>query len=134
MLLGGNSRGWAKQKGGHMIGEQQDNSQYNAAEQAVLGCILLKPVVFNDIITAGLIADDFSDATYQRIYLHLLYMHIRGKHIDATRVVERLKECSEYELLGGADTLASLVESVPHASHAVRYARIVADAGRSRRN
>lgn len=117
-----------------MAGERQDNSQRNAAEQAVLGCILLKPVVFDDIIAAGLIADDFFDATYRKIYLHLLYMHLQGSHIDATRVVERLKECGEYELLGGADTLASLVELVPHAGHAVQYAAIVADAGRSRRN
>jgi replicative DNA helicase len=117
-----------------MAGERQDDSRRNAAEQAVLGCIILKPAVFGDIIAAGLIADDFSDATCQRIYLHLQYMRLRGTRIDATRVVERLKECGEYELLGGAETLAGLVESVQHAGNAVRYARIVADAGQSRRN
>lgn len=117
-----------------MFREDQANSQRNAAEQAVLGCILLKPVVFGDMLATGLCADDFSDATCQRIYLHLHYMHLKGTHIDAPRVVERLKECGDYELLGGGETLASLVESVPHASHAVCYARIVADAGRSRRN
>ena len=60
------------------------------AERAVLGSILLKPDVCDDI--ALLIRpEDFSDESHQLLYRHLLDLHDSGKRIDATIVVERLK-------------------------------------------
>ena len=52
------------------------------AERAVLGSILLKPDVCDDI--ALLIRpEDFSDESHQILYQHLLELHDSGKRIDA---------------------------------------------------
>jgi len=96
------------------------------AERAVLGSILLKPDVCDDV--ALLVrAEDFSDESHQLLYRHLLDLHDSGKRIDATIVVERLKTQGDFERIGGAAALADVVQAVPHAAHATHYAAIVRD-------
>jgi replicative DNA helicase len=96
------------------------------AERAVLGSILLKPDVCDDV--ALLIrADDFSDEAHQLLYRHLLELHDAGKRVDATIVLERLRTKGDLERIGGAAALAEVVEAVPHAAHAAHYAHIVRD-------
>jgi replicative DNA helicase len=96
------------------------------AERAVLGSILLKPDVCDDV--ALLIrADDFSDEAHQLLYRHLLELHDAGKRVDATIVLERLRTKGDLERIGGAAALAEVVEAVPHAAHASHYAHIVRD-------
>ena len=96
------------------------------AERAVLGSILLKPDVCDDI--ALLIRpEDFSDESHQILYQHLLELHDTGKRIDATIVLERLRTKGDLERIGGAAALAEVVEAVPHAAHASHYAHIVRD-------
>ena len=96
------------------------------AERAVLGSILLKPDVCDDIALV-LRAEDFSDESHQLLYRHLLDLHDSGKRIDATIVVERLKTQGDFERIGGAAALADVVQAVPHAAHATHYAAIVRD-------
>jgi len=96
------------------------------AERAVLGSILLKPDVCDDI--ALLIRpEDFSDESHQILYQHLLDLHDSGKRIDATIVLERLRTKGDLDRVGGAAGLAEVVEAVPHAAHASHYAHIVRD-------
>ena len=96
------------------------------AERAVLGSILLKPDVCDDV--ALLVrAEDFSDEAYQLLYQHLLALHDAGGKIDATIVLERLRTSGDLERVGGAALLADVVEAVPHAAHANHYAHIVRD-------
>ena len=96
------------------------------AERAVLGSILLKPDVCDDI-SLVVRAEDFSDESHQLLYRHLLDLHDSGKRIDATIVVERLKTQGDFERIGGAAALADVVQAVPHAAHATHYAAIVRD-------
>jgi replicative DNA helicase len=96
------------------------------AERAVLGSILLKPDVCDDVALV-VRAEDFSDESHQLLYRHLLDLHDSGKRIDATIVVERLKTQGDFERIGGAAALADVVQAVPHAAHATHYAAIVRD-------
>ncbi|MFM8734272.1 MAG: replicative DNA helicase [Pirellulales bacterium] len=96
------------------------------AERAVLGSILLKPDVCDDIALV-VRPEDFSDESLQVLYRHLLELHDSGKRIDTTIVVERLRTQGDFERIGGAAALADAVQSVPHAAHATHYAAIVRD-------
>lgn len=96
------------------------------AERAILGSILLKPDVCDDVALV-VRPEDFSDESHQLLYRHLLELHDAGKRIDATIVVERLKTQGDFERIGGAAALADIVQAVPHAAHAAHYASIVRD-------
>ena len=96
------------------------------AERAVLGSILLKPDVCDDV--ALLIkADDFFDEAHQILYRLLLELHEAGKRVDVTIVIERLRTKGELEKIGGPSALSEVIQSVPHAAHASHYAHIVRD-------
>jgi replicative DNA helicase len=96
------------------------------AERAVLGSILLKPDVCDDI--ALLVRpDDFADEAHQVLYRHLLELHDSGKRIDTTIVLERLRTQGDLDRIGGAPAIVEILESVPHAAHASHYAQIVRD-------
>jgi len=96
------------------------------AEKAVLGSILLKPDVCDDVALV-VRPEDFADEALQILYRHLLDLHDGGKRIDTTIVLERLRTQGDLERVGGAPLLAEVLETVPHAAHAVHYAQIVRD-------
>ncbi|MFM8704840.1 MAG: DnaB-like helicase N-terminal domain-containing protein, partial [Planctomycetia bacterium] len=96
------------------------------AERAVLGSILLKPDVCDDIALV-VRPDDFADEAHQVLYRHLLDLHDSGKRIDITIVLERLRTQGDLERVGGAPAIADILQSVPHAAHATHYAHIVRD-------
>jgi replicative DNA helicase len=96
------------------------------AERAVLGSILLKPDVCDDIALV-IRPEDFADETHQVLYRHLLDLHDSGKRIDVTIVVDRLRTQGDLDRVGGAAAIAEILEAVPHAAHATHYAQIVRD-------
>lgn len=96
------------------------------AERAVLGSILLKPDVCDDVALA-VRPDDFADEAHQVLYRHLLELHDSGKRIDITIVLDRLRTQGDLDRLGGAAAIAEILQSVPHAAHATHYAQIVRD-------
>jgi replicative DNA helicase len=96
------------------------------AERAVLGSILLKPDVCDDVALV-VRAEDFHDESHEILYRHLLELHDGGKRIDVTIVHERLRSKGDFERIGGASALAEILQSVPHAAHATHYAQIVRD-------
>ena len=96
------------------------------AERAVLGSILLKPDVCDDVALV-LRPEDFHDEAHQVLFRHLLDLHDSGKRIDSTIVLERLRTKGDLERIGGAPALAEILQSVPHAAHATHYAQIVRD-------
>jgi replicative DNA helicase len=96
------------------------------AERNVLGSILLKPDVCDDVALV-VRPDDFADEAHQAIYRHLLELHDSGGRIDATILLERLRGGDELDLVGGAAAIAELINSVPHAAHATHYAAIIRD-------
>jgi len=96
------------------------------AEKAVLGSILLKPDVCDDV-SLVVRPEDFADEAHHLLYRHLLELHDGGKRIDSTILLERLRTRGDLERIGGAPLLAEVLETVPHAAHAVYYAQIVRD-------
>jgi replicative DNA helicase len=96
------------------------------AERAVLGSILLKPDVCDDV--ALLVRpDDFADEAHEILYRHLLELHDSGKRVDVTIVLERLRTQGDIDRVGGVAALTAMLEAVPHAAHATHYAHIVRD-------
>lgn len=96
------------------------------AEKNVLGSILLKPDVCDDV-ALSVRSEDFSDEAHQTIFRHLLDLHDGGKRIDATILLERLRTKGDLDAVGGAAAIAELISSVPHAAHASHYANIIRD-------
>ncbi|MEE2991082.1 MAG: replicative DNA helicase [Planctomycetota bacterium] len=94
------------------------------AEQGVLGSILLKPDVIDDVIPI-LRAEDFFDNANRRLYENVSAMHDGGHKIDSTLLVDRLKKSGDFEAIGGAAYLGEIGQSVPNAAHAIYYANIV---------
>ena len=111
---------------GNIIPDSRTRPSNMDAERAILGSILLKPNVCDDVALV-VRPEDFCDESYQILYRHLLAMHDAGKRIDMTLVLERLRTAGDLERLGGVNSLTEVLESVPHAAHATHYADIVRD-------
>ena len=94
------------------------------AELGVLGSILLKPDVCDDIAST-LRREDFYDEAHQLLFAHMQDMHTAGKRIDVTLLVNHLKKSGDFDKLGGAAFLARVSQAVPNAAHAKYYANIV---------
>jgi len=94
------------------------------AEKGVLGSIMLKPDVCDEMVLI-LRADDFYDDANRSIYTQIIDLHDSGKKIDLTLLCDGLKSAGKFETVGGAAYLAKLMDAVPHAAHAVYYANIV---------
>lgn len=96
------------------------------AEAGVLGSILIKPDVCDDVALI-LRPEDFYDDANRTLFEHLLRMHDAGRKIDGTLLLEQLNASGDLESVGGEANLARIVQSTPTAAHAVYYAEIVRD-------
>jgi replicative DNA helicase len=102
------------------------------AEKGVLGSILLDPNLCDDVLEVVQTDDFYSDAN-RKLFFHVAEMRSNGSSIDATLLVERLRNAGELEAVGGMAYLAEVVQSVPVAAHAVQYAQIVKEKALRRR-
>lgn len=94
------------------------------AEKGVLGSILLDPNVADDV-SLLLRPDDFYAEANEKLYGHLLKMNDDGICIDATLLLERLRKAGDLTAVGGAAYIGECLHSVPYATNAVYYAKIV---------
>ena len=94
------------------------------AERSVLGCLLLDKNAIIKVVDF-LNPKDFYKKTHQEIYSAVVDIFSRGEPIDLLSVSTRLKEKGLLEDIGGHGYLTELVNSVPTASHALSYAKIV---------
>jgi replicative DNA helicase len=94
------------------------------AERGTIGSMIVDPTVIDDV-AAIVGTDDFYARSNQILYGHLLAMHNEGAGSDITLLVERLKASGDFDLVGGYAYLAEVNQSVPTASHAAHYAKIV---------
>ncbi|MDG2381070.1 MAG: replicative DNA helicase [Pirellulaceae bacterium] len=101
------------------------------AEMAVLGSILLKPDVCDEVVMR-LRPDDFYDEAHQKLFEHVVDMNDAGKKIDVTLLVDELRRTGDFENIGGAAFLAKIGNSVATAAHAAYYADIVRQDSTSR--
>jgi replicative DNA helicase len=97
-----------------------------AAEQAVLGAMLLSKDAIADVIES-LKLDDFYRPAHGTVYAAILDLYGRGEPADAVMVAGELTRSGEIGRIGGAGYLHTLVSSVPTAANASYYARIVAE-------
>jgi replicative DNA helicase len=96
------------------------------AEQSVLGAILVRPPVLDQIIDI-LEPGDFYREAHARIYQAMRDLYSRGEPVDYATVSALLKERGQLEGVGGPVFLVSLSEQVGLAVNADYYARLVHD-------
>jgi replicative DNA helicase len=95
-----------------------------AAEQCVLGGMLLSKDAISDVIEVIRPADHYRPA-HQLIHEAILDLYGRGEPADAITVANELTRRAEITRVGGAPYLHTLIASVPTAANAGYYARIV---------
>ncbi|MBI1349559.1 MAG: replicative DNA helicase [Actinomycetales bacterium] len=95
-----------------------------AAEQSVLGAMLLSKDAIADVVEA-VREGDFYRPAHQVIYATILDLYGRGEPADAVTVAADLTRTGDITRVGGAPYLHTLVSMVPTAANAGYYARIV---------
>lgn len=97
------------------------------AEQALLGAVLIKPTVFEDI--AGIVfADDFYIDEHKKIFNAMQSMFLQSRSIDTVTLVNTLVQLGSYsDEAGGVAYLSTLAQAVPTVANARDYAKIIHD-------
>ncbi|TEX50685.1 MAG: replicative DNA helicase, partial [Actinomycetales bacterium mxb001] len=95
-----------------------------AAEQSVLGAMMLSKDAIADVVEDLRIADFYRPA-HATIYDAIIEIYGRGEPADAVTVSAELTRTGELARIGGASYLHTLVSLVPTAANAGYYARIV---------
>lgn len=94
-----------------------------AAEQAVVGSILINPDVLPDV--AYLAPADFFHPRHAVIFRALLRIYDRGSRIDLVTVARELEVAGDLDTAGGIAYLTQTVADTPTSLHAKYYAAIV---------
>ncbi len=93
-------------------------------EKALLGSIMIKPDVMNDV-TDIISVDSFYVEKHRNIYGAMLGLFSKNEQIDLLSLSTRLKEKKQLDRAGGSSFLAELVNTVPSASNVKHYAEVV---------
>lgn len=102
------------------------------AEQSVLGSMLLsKEAVF--VVSEHLKTDDFYKESHRQIYDVILELSEKQEPVDIITVAEALRSKKILEQVGGAIYLTTLTETVPTASNAEYYCKIIEEKALLRR-
>jgi replicative DNA helicase len=104
-----------------------------AAEESVIGALLLSRDATGAVAELGLNSGDFYKPAHQHIYEAIRVLLATGQPIDPVTVAEELRRVGILEDVGGATLLLELTAATPAISNAVRYARIVQDTALLRR-
>jgi replicative DNA helicase len=103
-----------------------------AAEQCVLGGMLLSKDAISDVIEVIRASDHYRPA-HQLVHEAILDLYARGEPADAITVANELNRRGELARIGGGPYLHTLIASVPTAANAGYYARIVRERAIMRR-
>lgn len=101
------------------------------AEQSVLGAVLLKADVLDEIVY--LEERDFSQARHQALYKVMRFLANKNKPVDIVSIMETYVKFGRVDELGGTDYLMQLAESCPSTSNVKYYADIVRSKAMGRR-
>lgn len=96
------------------------------AEEAVLGAIMLNPVVV-DRVSEILQPDDFVRESHRKIYSAAVQLRSRDEPTDPVMLAQELAITGDLEAAGGRARLHELAGIVPATANAPHYARIVRD-------
>jgi hypothetical protein len=109
--------------------------QDHAAEQAVLGALLLRPDLAPDL-ALELTGADFYRPQHETIWnaIHALEDQLHGKDlaVDAVLLASHLQRTGDLDRVGGPTYLHDLVANTPLPENAHQYAKIVRDRARAR--
>jgi replicative DNA helicase len=94
------------------------------AEQAVLGAILLDPVVFNQAAQL-LLVEDFFFPSHRKIFEKMAALSEQSKAIDMVTLNAEILRSGDLETVGGTAYIASLVNGLPRTENIEQYANIV---------
>ncbi len=98
--------------------------QDNAAEQSVIGSMLLSKDAIADVIET-IRGTDFYRPAHETIFDAMIELYGRGEPVDPVTVAAELSRRGELVRVGGAPYLHTLSASVPIAANAGYYAEIV---------
>src|SRR5918995_1761008 len=94
------------------------------AERAVIGAMLVSEMAVA-AVAERLAAEDFYSEVHRIIYGAMMRLYSRGEPIDQLTLTNELRSVNEFERIGGRPYVFQIVESVPTAANAGRYADIV---------
>jgi replicative DNA helicase len=94
------------------------------AERAVIGAMLVSETAVA-AVAERLAAEDFYSEVHRIIYGAMTRLYSRGEPIDQLTLTNELRSVNEFERIGGRPYVFQIVESVPTAANAGRYADIV---------
>lgn len=94
------------------------------AERSILGAVLLDNSVCNQAVEL-LRRDDFFLDSHRRIFDKMIVLSERVSSIDLITLGDELRRAGEFEQIGGATYIASLIDGVPRTDNIEHYARIV---------
>jgi replicative DNA helicase len=94
------------------------------AERAVIGAMLVSETAVA-AVAERLDARDFYSEVHRIIYGAMMRLYSRGDPIDQLTLTNELRSVNEFERVGGRPYVFQIVESVPTAANAGRYAEIV---------
>jgi replicative DNA helicase len=94
------------------------------AERAVIGAMLVSETAVA-AVAERLATEDFYSEVHRLIYGAMMRLYTRGDPIDQLTLTNELRSVGEFEKAGGRAYVFQIVESVPTAANAARYADIV---------
>ena len=94
------------------------------AERAVIGAMLVSESAVASV-AERLDAGDFYSEVHRIIYAAMMRLYSRGDPIDQLTLTNELRSINEFDRVGGRPYVFQIVESVPTAANAGRYADIV---------
>ena len=104
-----------------------------AAEESLLGALLLSREVVGQVAELGLTVDHFYKPSHQHVYTAIRGLMASGQPVDIVTVADELRRNGLLDEVGGAQTLFDLQNATPAISNAARYAKIVQDTALLRR-
>ncbi len=104
-----------------------------AAEESLLGALLLSRDAMSSVAEMGVRSGDFYKPAHQHLYEAIRVLLAAGDPVDPVTVAEELRRGGLLDDVGGPTTLLELAAATPAISNATRYARIVQDTALLRR-
>src|ERR671917_189807 len=94
------------------------------AEKAVIGAMLVSETAVA-AVAERLSPEDFYSEVHRIIFGAMMRLYARGEPIDQLTLTNELRSVGEFEKVGGRAYVFQIVESVPTAANAGRYAEMV---------
>jgi replicative DNA helicase len=104
--------------------EDRTPPQDGRAEMAVLGSMVMDNACIDDVLME-VEGQDFYLPSRQIWFDSIARLHSEGRPCDAVSLCDAMTRWGAYDQAGGDESLCSIMSAVPHAAHAIHYARIV---------